>query len=283
MSSLRHALVPASLLAAFAPCLPAAEAAPARELLQPPKQTLPGPITDRLALRGMYYGSAIATTVRYDSAAGVPGTLLAAEDSLGLADNLDQGAVDLVFRMLERHRIRADYQQQTRNGDLVIDAPIQFGNDSFLSGERVVSHMDLRRFGLAYTYSLVRNDKLEVGLGLGINLLQLEGSLEAPARFVREQLDGAGPFPTLAMDATWQFMRRFSVNAAVQFLAGDLGEVEGSYSAVSADVQFRPLRNLAVGAGFARTRYRIDSTDPDTAGYFKLRYQGPQLFLRVSY
>jgi hypothetical protein len=273
----------AGLLAAFAPCLHAAEAAPARELLQPPRQATAGPINDRLALRALYYGPSITTVVRYDNAAGVPGTRLAAEDTLGMADRLDQGAVDLVFRMIERHRIRADYQQQRRSGDALIDAPIRFGNDTYLASERVVSQMDLRRFGLAYTYSVVRNEKLELGLGLGINLLQLEGTLEAPARFVREQLDAAGPFPTLAVDGTWQFARRFSLNVAAQLLAADLDEVEGSYSAWSADLQFRPLRNLALGAGYAATRYRIDSTDQDLAGYLKLKYHGPQLFVRVSY
>lgn len=279
MSPLRYTLV---VLAASAPWLAAAGAEP-RELLQPPTRTDPGPITDRLAVRALYYGQSIDTLVRYDDDAGAPGTLLAAEDRLGLADRLDQGAVDLMFRMLERHRIRADYHQQTRDGDVVIDEPIQFGNDDYFAGERVLTHMDLRRFGLAYTYSLVRKEKLELGLGLGINLLQMEGTLEAPARFVRERQDVAGPFPTLAVDATWQFARRFSLNTAAQFLAGKVDEVDGSYASWSADVQFRPLRNLAVGAGYARTRYRIDSTDDDLAGYFRLKYQGLQLFLRASF
>lgn len=279
---MRRALVPVLLLA-LAQRLPAAEPPAARELLQPPKQVDPGPITDRFALRGLYYGPSIGTRVRYDDSNGVAGTLLDAETQLGLADRLDQGAVDLTFRMLERHRIRADYQQQGRNGDVLLASPVEFGNDSYFAGERVVSRMDLRRFGLAYSYSLVHRDNLEIGLGLGINLLQMEGSLAAPARFEREQLDVAGPFPTVAADATWQFARRFSLNAAGQFLAGNGEDVEGSYSAWSADVQFRPLRNLAVGAGYAGTRYRIDSTDQDMAGYFRLSYHGPQLFLRVSF
>lgn len=266
-----------------APALHAVEAAETRELLQPPKQVAPGPITDHLALRGIYYGQSLDTLVRYDNAAGVPGTLLSAEQTLGLADRLDQGAVDLTFRLLERNRIRADYQQHRRSGEVQPDEPIRFGDDIYLGGERVLSQMDLRRFGITYSYSLLRKEKFEFGLGLGINLLQMEGSLEAPARFVREQLDVAGPFPTLAADMTWQFAQRFSLNAAVQYLAANLDEVEGSYSSWSADLQFRPLRNLAVGAGYAATRYRVDSTDEDMAGYFRLKYQGLQLFLRVSY
>jgi hypothetical protein len=262
----------------------AAETAPAqRELLQPPKHAVPSPITDRLALRGMYYGQRLSTLVRYDNSAGVPGTLLSAEQQLGIADTLDQGAVDLMFRLLERHRIRVDYQQQKRNGDVFADTPIRFGDDVYFANERVLTHLDLRRFGITYTYSVVRSEKMEIGAGLGLNLLQVEGTLEAPARFLRETQDAAGPFPTLAVDGTWRFAKRFSVNGAFQYLGQSIDDVSGSYKAWSADVQFRPLRNLAIGAGYAQTRYRIESTDDELAGYFRLKYKGPQLFLRFSY
>jgi hypothetical protein len=263
--------------------LAAEEAAPQRELLQPPTHAVPSPITDRLALRGIYYGQKLSTAVRYDNSAGVPGTLLDAESQLGVPDTLDQGAVDFMFRMLDRHRIRVDYAQQVRNGDVVTATPIRFGNAVYPANERVLTHMDLRRFGITYTYSVVRSEKVEIGAGLGINLLQVEGTLEAPARFLREQEDAAGPFPALAVDGSWRVTKRFSVNAAFQYLGQSIDEVSGNYKSWSADVQFRAFRNLSIGAGYAATRYRITSTDDELAGYFKLKYEGPQLFLRVSY
>lgn len=283
MTAHRHLLLAAALACASI-AASAEEAAPAqRELLQPPRYTIPGPITDRLAVRGIVRTQDISTRVRYDDDAGVPGTLLAVEDQLGVPDALDQGTADLMFRMLDRHRIRVDYQQQVRNGDTVTAIPIRFGDATYLASERVLTHLDLRRFGMTYTYSLVRNEKFELGAGIGIHLLQAQGELEAPARFVREQEDVAGAFPTLATDMTWQFARRLSLNGAVQFLGGNVNDVSAGYLAWNADVQFRAFRNLAVGAGWAMTRYRIDSSNEDASGYFRLKYQGPQFFLRVSY
>lgn len=263
--------------------LAADEPAPQRELLQPPRHAVPSPITDRLALRGLYFGQQLSTVVRYDNSAGVPGTLLDVEGQLGVPDTLDQGAADFMFRILDRHRIRVDYTQQVRNGEVLTATPIRFGNEIYPANERVQTHMDLRRFGITYTYSVVRSEKVEIGAGLGLNLLQVEGTLAAPARFLSEREDAAGPFPTLAVDGTWRFTKRFSVNAAFQYLGQSIDEVSGSYKSWSADVQFRAHRNLAIGAGYAATRYRITSTDDDLSGYFKLKYEGPQLFLRVSY
>ncbi len=254
-----------------------------RELLQPPKMTIASPITDRFAVRGLFYMPSINTDVRYDSSTGVRGTLVSGEDTLGLEDQLKQVSADMMFRILERHRIRADFYKMTRNGDQVISQQIQYGNDSFLVNDRVVSRMDLRKLGLTYTYSFLRSEKWELAAGLALHLLQLEGSLEAPARFVRESQDTAGPFATLSAEATWRVTRRFSLNLSGSYLGGSVGDVEGSYKSWHGDVQFRARPNLAFGVGYADTRFKLDSTDPEFAGYFNLQYKGPEAFVRVSF
>lgn len=289
----RHRLVLSlASLAAFFCCaaraaepeVPAAAPAASRQLLQPPKMSIASPITDRFAVRGVYYRPKVATSVRYDATAGTPGTLISGEDTLGLDDQLDQGSLDMMFRIGERHRIQAGFHKQTRSGDVVLAQDVEFGDETFSAGERTLGKLDLRRLGLVYTYSLLRRERIEVGLGLGIHLLQLEGIVEAPATFQRETLDTAGPFPTLALDASWRVTRRFSLNAGVQYLDASIDEVEGGFQSWHADVQFRAWRNLAFGAGYTHAQYRVDSTDPDDfAGYFKLKYNGPEVFFRVSF
>lgn len=272
------------VLAAFVlPAFAAEQAAPGRELLQPPKVQVASPITDRFALRGVYFRPTVDTMVRYDSSAGAPGTLLDAEDTLGLPGQRDMGSLDMMFRMLERHRIRADFTKLSRGGDTLLGQPVFYGDDQFFANERVRTAMDLRKLGLTYTYSALRREKVEIGLGLGLHLLQLDGTVEAPARFVRERLDTAGPFATLVADATWRVTRRFSLNASAHYLDASIDEVEGGYTAWHADVQYRAWRNLSFGAGYSHTRYRIDSTDPDFSGYFNLKYSGPEAFVRVSF
>jgi len=257
-----------------------------RPLLQPPKFSIPSPITDRFALRGMFYRPAINTIVRYDNAeAGTIGTLISAEDTLGLADSRNQGWVDMMFRLTPRHRIQAKYYQQTRRGTALLTQDVEFGDETFTPADgQIRTGTDLRQLDLTYTYSLLRREKIELGLGIGIHLLQFEGSISAPLRFETETLDAAGPFPTLAGFATWRMTRRFSLNADVNYLTGSTDEVEAHYEAFNADVQFRMKRNLALGLGYSRTRYKTISIDPDFfPGYFLLSHKGPQFFLRASF
>jgi hypothetical protein len=253
-----------------------------RELLQPPKHSIPSPITDRFALRGVYYQPSVNTLLRYDNSAGVPGTEFTAEDTLGLDKELNQGSLEMWFRMAERHRIRVDYFKMTRHGDVVLDQVLNFGDTTFLPGERVVSNMDLRTLGITYTYSLFKHETFEIGLGVGLQLLQLEGAAKSPVRFVEESFDVAGPMASIGLDATWRFTQRFSANARIQYLQANVDTVDGLYGQYHLDVQYRWRPNLAFGLGYSQTRMKVDSTDPDFSGLFDMEYKGPEAFVRVS-
>jgi hypothetical protein len=261
---------------------PAEAPATQRELLQPPKMRVASPITDRLAVNIRFYMPTIATDVRYDATNGTLGTPLTGEGTLGLQDQLKQASMDLQFRMLDRHRIRAQFYKQTRSGDVVLNQQVRFGDDVYLVNDRVITKMDLRKLDLAYTYSFLRREKIELSAGLAIHLLQAQGTLDAPARFVSENLDVAGPFATLAFDGTWRFTKRFSLNAQANYLKGHVDTVRGSYKAWNADVQFRVRPNFTLGAGYSATRFFLDSSDPTDSGLFRFDYKGPQAFIRVS-
>lgn len=254
-----------------------------RKLLEPPKTTIASPINDRFALRGLFYRPDIRTAVRYDNSAGVPGTLVSGENTLGFPTQLEQGGAELMFRMGPRHRIRADFYKMTRSGDRVIDQQIRFGNDVYQVNERVVSTMDVRKLGLSYTYSLWRTERFEIGAGASLHLLQVQGDVQVPARFEREKLDVAGPFPSLAADATWRMTRRFSLNVAGNWLDADFDNAKGRYLAWHADLQFRARPNFAVGMGYSLSRFRINSETTDFVGFFNLKYKGPEAFVRVSF
>jgi len=269
---------------AFGAAPPAGQGADApRELLQPPTYSIASPITDRFALKGIYFQPTVATLLRYDRSTGATGTEFSVEDTLGLDDALNQGTIEMWLRMAERHRIRVDYFKMTRKGDVILDELLLFGDSTFLPGERVVSDMDMRSLGLTYTYSVFRRETFEIGVGLGLHLLQIEGAAEVPARFVGEEFDVAGPMATLALDATYRIKERFSVNARVHYFQGNIDEVDGSYGAYHLDVQYRWKRNFAIGLGYSQTSMTVDSTDPDFSGLFDLEYKGPEAFVRVSF
>ncbi len=261
---------------------PAATDAP-RLLLQPPRESIASPITDRFALRGSVSHSSIDSVIRKDPLPLVQGTTLSGEDTLGMDDARVQASLELMFRLTPRHRIRADFHQIKRTGDATLDELVLFGGQIYRINDRVVSDMDMRTLGLTYTYSVLKKERFELGFGFALHLLQAEGESRVPARLVRESFDVAGPFATLATDATWRMTNRFSLNARAQYLSGNVDAIDGSFADYHADMQFRVRPNLALGLGYSQQRYRIDSLDPSFAGRFVLKVGGPEAFVRVSY
>ena len=267
-------------------CLPAMAAhseEAKRELLQPPRVEIASPITDRFALTGLYSTAKVTTDIRYDQSPLVPGTSFRAEDLLGLQDRSRGGAIELMLRMGERNRLRVDYFKLTRDGDTVLDQPLVVGDSTYRLNDRLMTHTDLRMLGLTYTYSFLRRERVEVGGGLGVFLVQAEGVGEVPARRVRDTFDGVVPMPTLALDGSWRAADRWSVNGRVQYLVVHTQGVKGSFSNYQANLQYRAWHNLAAGVGYSKRQVLVNSFDPGNTGRVDFQFKGPEAFLRASF
>lgn len=267
-------------------CAGAAQAAAPeapRELLQPPKVEIASPITDRFALRGSYQQPRVTTDIRYDASAMALGTPLSGEDDLGLDDELNKGALEMMLRMADRHRIRGDFFQLKRAGDRVMTQTVRFGDDVYDVSDRVVTNTDIRFFGLTYTYSFLKAERFEFSAGAGLHLFQVEGEAAVPDRRISEEFDAAGPFPTIAVDGTYRITPRISFNARAQYFGVGIDDVDGALGIYHADLQFRAWRNLAFGVGYTKTHLSVESTDDSFAGRLGIDVKGPEAFVRVSF
>jgi hypothetical protein len=254
-----------------------------RELLKPPTVEVPSPITDRFALTGVYQFRQVSTQLRYDPSAVLRGTDFSAESLLGLPSRSDTGSIGLMFRFADRSRISIDYLKLTRHGDVVLNQSLVVGTSTYQVSDRLLTDVDLRMLGLAYTYSFLKTESVEIGGGLGVRLGQAQGSGEVSARGIRDTFDGVALLPTLTVDGSWRFTQRFSFNGRVQYLAVHVSGVDGSFSSLHGDVQFRASRNLAFGAGYSSLHALASSSEPRSSGRLDFQAKGPELFLRASF
>jgi hypothetical protein len=247
------------------------------------ERQISSPITDRFALRGTFYSASVDTRVRLDASNALRGTPVLAEEDLGLDDRIDQGRLELMFRIRERHRLRADYFKIARFGEIDIARQINFGDQVFVPPELVVTNLDYRQLGFTYTYSPLKYRRFELGVGFGLNLVEASARGEARVRRVREEAAGVAPFPTIALEATWRISSRWSISGRGQYFSASLDEFDGSVADYHADVQYRWRRNLTVGLGYTNIRIGLDVADDEFPGEFNLDTAGPELFFRVSF
>jgi hypothetical protein len=243
----------------------------------------PSPITDRFSFRASYFRPEIDTFFRLDDATGNRGTPLIAEDDFGLKGRADQGRVELMFRMRERNRMRVDYFKLSRHGDAILSRPVEFGDESFLLNDRVRSELDWRWLGFTYTRSILRRDAYEIGLGMGLYLLEAQARGEVPARLLREEVSGTFPFPTLALDTTWRVAQRFAIVARGQYYRAKISGSEGDMADYHVDLQYRWQPNLSIGVGYSLLRSRLKVSDDEFPGRFDMKSAGPEAFVRISF
>jgi hypothetical protein len=164
------------------------------------KRQIPSPITDRFAIRGSFFDSAVHTTLRVDNSATVlSGTTVSGERDLGLRSRVYQGRVEVYIRMRERNRLRVDYFETDRSATHQLAKQINFADQTFNINDVATTAVDLRMFGLTYTYSVLRRERFELGAGLGVYLLQGDARGQVHARASRpfrpSPSTGHGAFP----------------------------------------------------------------------------------------
>jgi hypothetical protein len=257
-------------------------AASAAQQAPPPEPA--SPITDTFALRAGAFIGTVQTQARIDNTnTQAPGTLFSAEDDFHLSPHARQVRAEFMFRLRERNRLRVDMWELTRNAVSSPTRTINYGSSSFTPADVVATRFDWRQIDFTYTYSLLRRSKFELGVGLGLHLLQAEGEGSVAARGVHEDISGSGPFATLALDATWRFTRRFAISARGQYFSLKANSITGGLGDYHADLQFRWRPNLAFGLGYERTQTQLDVSNRNPSGLLRLDTRGPELFVRASF
>lgn len=246
--------------------------------------TTPSPIADHFAVRASFISGSVSTLAQVnDTAAGVAGTQFSAESDFGLPRRSAQGRAEFLFRLHNRGRLRVSALDLSREGTAQINRVVRYGDQTFQVNERVKTTFDWRGFDLTWLFSFIRNDRFELGTGIGMHFIQAETSAAVAARGVRESFDGSGPFATLAVDSTWRITRRFSLNARAQTFEVTASSISAKLFDWHADVQFRFHRNVALGAGYQSNYVQLDIADRDPGGSMRFDVAGPELFLRASF
>jgi hypothetical protein len=242
------------------------------------------PITDHFAARVSYYtGKASTDGVVTDPNSPTPGTPVSMEDDLGLTPDVHQGRVEFIFRMRERHRLRADLWEVNRSATIVPKSTIVFGKITLMPTDSVVSQFNWRQSDFTYTYSVLYHPRYELGVGLGVHLIEADAQARVYARGAHETFEGAGPFGTVALDGSFLITKRFSFNARAQYMSLNLHDDHGKLGDYHADLQFRWKPNVALGLGYESTQAQVTVIKSDPSGDMKFNVHGAEVFVRASF
>jgi len=253
------------------------------EALKPKAQKVASPVNDHFYMRVSYFPAAVTTELRLDPSPTVQGSLLSAEDDLGLDDQVDQGRMEFDIRMRKRHHVRIDYFKLNRFNQQALPRNIIFGDFIFTEGTTFRSKLDWRVLTTTYTYSFFKSDRFEAGLGLGIHLIEAQAEGGQPGTLQREETSEVGIFPTIALNTALRLSKRWSITLRAQQYSANPEDFDGSMADYHADIQYRLHDNFALGLGYTQLKTELEVFDADEPLLFNLDTTGPELFFRVSF
>jgi hypothetical protein len=244
----------------------------------------PSPITDIFAFRASFFHATVNTDLRLDPG-GDPlgGTALSGTRDLGFKPSENDGLAELMFRLRDRNRIRADFLELDQSGTTTLTRPIVFGSEVFNRGDTVQAALQWRTLALTWTYAIIQNDRFELGVGLGAHFMDLDVRGNVPSRFASYETSIAGGLPAPAIDTAWRITRRFSLTARGNYLKGALNRTSGVVGDFHSDVQFRWVPNFTLGAGYSWLRLKLDSVTMSSPELADIKLRGPEVFVRASF
>jgi hypothetical protein len=256
------------------------------EVLKPRSAKVASPISDRFFVRGSYFQGENTTNIRVDSTGATTpdGTFLFGEEDLGLDDVSNMGRMEFNIRMAERNNVRIDYFKLNRYGEVILTDPISFGDFDYQAGDYFRTLLDWRTLSLTWTYSAVKTERFEWGIGLGAYIFELKAEGGQPGTLQNDSDEEAGIFPSSAMFIAWRITNRWAFTARhnqLKIIGNDT--TDGKYQDSHADIQFRWKPNLAFGLGYSRMRIDLEVHDVDEPFLFDMESMGPELFFRASF
>ncbi len=237
----------------------------------------------RLSLGFMYLSS--TTNIRLDSNGGLPGTLINAENVLGLEKSDFEPKFQAMVRAGERHRLRFDYFTLDRTGNATLSAPIVFRDVVLQIGDPVQTNLSMRTLGITYEYSFIHREKFELAATFGINDTDISARarVSTQARHVNQTEDQAGPFPTFGLDSTYVLSKRFYLDGRAQYFKLNVDHLSGSLGFYELAVLYRLRPNISFALGYTDIKATLTSRQPRTSGQFDFSSKGPEFFVRVAF
>lgn len=258
---------------------------PAVAFAAPPPTPSDGLQYQRVVFTATLGRNSLDTQLRRDAAVGVPGTLLSGEDDLGLARSKLSGTAEFTVRTRNRHRFRvgADYLAWERQATATPTVPFVYDGITYGVTDAVQTTLDLRRYSATYLYSPFRNERFELSVGLGVDLIDFQALLAVPERGVKQQDTGTAPVPRAGIEGLWRISPHWYAEGRASYVQGTVAQGSGKLKAFSANVVWAWQPGMAFQLGYQRYDLQGESFYTSVPGKVHLKTGGPQLAVRVGF
>jgi len=249
------------------------------------------PMGERFGLSVGTFFANLDTKVRLDGTGGALGTVIDFEQNLGLDDTKTRIMAAGYWRFFKKHRLDFSYFNLDRSGDGTSTVNIRFGDREFQADLPLQAFLDIEVFNLGYSYSILFDEKKELGFGFGLSFQDIATGLEGTgvlAGFgVSESSSVLAPLPTFTGRFAYAITPKWIVDTNIGYFTIEVDsggdELSGDVIAANAGVKWQLLKHFHLGLLYQWFRVDVNTKDEAKQLTIEYKYKGPVLYLGTSF
>jgi hypothetical protein len=252
------------------------------------------PPWDRAAVSFGGYLAALNSSVSF-GVNKLPGVSINAEDLLGLSSSLVVFGGNGFYRpgKSKRNQISFSYSSYNRSATTTLTEPIDVDGVEILPGTEVKSFLDFSLITLSYSYAIVQDDRVRIGIGLGAYVAPIKYGITTVIggeenTVARNQI--TVPLPAIGLGGEVRILPKLSLLGSLDAMYLKINSFQGSLLNTSLGLEYRPWRRFGLGLTFNAMAIRIQASSSssgypgtDFVGKVELNYSGLLMYGKVAF
>ena len=252
------------------------------------------PTASRFAIGAGYFAPDLDTAIVVTDENQIIGTGISFEKNLGLDDSEGTGLLYAEWRFFKRHSLQYRYFDLQRSATTSSSVSIAVGGEVFDISLPIQSFFDITAHEVAYSYSLLFDQKKNLSVGIGLSLqdlkLGIQGTESAPnpGEIINSTLDSTAPLPTLNVSFNYAFSDKWLFQSRLGWLAVELDfgadeDLSGEIINANAGIMWKAFRNVGFFAQYQLFDVDVDYFDRGVLFALDYDYKGPVLGVSVNF
>jgi hypothetical protein len=179
------------------------------------------------------------------------------EDLSGMESENQVFRLDSYYRFNDVHRIEFSYYSMNSSGSKQITKDIEWGDSGIIeAGAAVSAYFDIDIYKVNYTYSVYRNEKVELGVGAGLHITAIDVGLNAQGTIdgigsdtYNESSNVTAPLPVIGVRFSYNITSDLVAKFNYDLFGLKVGDYKGNIQNTTITLEYDITENLGAGAG----------------------------------
>ncbi len=183
--------------------------------------------------------------------------------------------IDMYYRFNEKHRIDFAMYTIKRHGNELLQIDIDWEDQSYSIGERIVTDIRFDLLKLGYGYTVYHSPKVEINVTAGLNITGYDFDYRLANGSKAGTSDASAPLPMFGLRVSYALTPKWSIHYLSETFFVDFeNELTGAFLNYELDLRYRAGENILFGVGTARLSIDLKSDAEDWRGRIADSHRG---------